>query len=193
MPTKTSVSSGLQKAFSKYSKFGKTQAQLSDHSVLRIGSAAIQKMMKDCSLIDTKYTSQLLDNDIARVLGKLTIGSNEAKAVHYPKGTKTFEIKGFKALIDCIAESKGVSHDEILTKINANEGPSLNHVTETTNRQITDRMTDTTHYTGTHKERFDEEGYGKGKDGRSDEIESTGYVQGFKNINQSSSIKKCMN
>jgi hypothetical protein len=33
---------------------------------------------------------------------------------------------------------------------------------------------------GTHKERFDEDGHGKGKEGRSDEIESTGYVQGFK-------------
>ena len=32
-------------------------------------------MMKDCSLIDSKYTSQLLDNDIARVLGKLTTGT----------------------------------------------------------------------------------------------------------------------
>jgi hypothetical protein len=61
--------------------------------------------------------------------------------------SKTFEIKGFKSLIDRIAESKGVNHEEILTKINANEGPSLNHVTETTNKQITDRMTDITHYT----------------------------------------------
>jgi hypothetical protein len=60
---------------------------------------------------------------------------------------KTFEIRGFKLLIDRIAESKGVTHDEILDKINANEGPSLNNVTEATNKEITDRMTDTTHYT----------------------------------------------
>lgn len=45
-------------------------------------------------------------------------------------------------------------------------------------------------YRGTHKERFDEEGYGKGKIGRSDEIEPTGYVQGFKSNNQLSSKKK---
>ena len=87
MSTKSTVSSGLRKAFDKYSKFGKTQAQLADQNELRIGSARIQKMMKDCALIDTKYTSQLLDNDIARVLGKLTTGSSEAGAVHYPKGT----------------------------------------------------------------------------------------------------------
>ncbi|CAF1129539.1 unnamed protein product [Adineta steineri] len=184
------MSSGLQKAFDKYSKFGKTQAQLADHNCIRIGSAGIQKMMKDCSLIDTKYTSQLLDNDIARVLGKLTINSNESSSIHYPKGTKTFEIKGFKALIDRIAESKSVNYDEILAKINANQGPRLNHVTEIANKDITDRMTNTTQYTGTHKERFDEDGHGKGKEGRTDEIISTGYVQGFKINEQFVSTKK---
>jgi hypothetical protein len=60
---------------------------------------------------------------------------------------KTFEIKGFKLLIDRIAESKGVSHDEVLAKINQNEGPSLTNVTETTNKGITERMTDTSQYT----------------------------------------------
>lgn len=87
MASKSSVSSGLRQAFDKYSKFGKSHTQLSDHNELRIGSAGIQKMMKDCSLVDSKYTSQLLDNDIARILGKLTTGSSEPGALHYPKGT----------------------------------------------------------------------------------------------------------
>jgi len=43
-----------------------------------------------------------------------------------------------------------------------------------------DHLTDTTHYTGTHKERFDESGHGRGIAGRSDAVENTGYVQGFK-------------
>lgn len=87
MSSKSSASSGLRQAFDKYSKFGKTQAQLADHNELRIGSAGIQKMMKDCSLIDSKYTSQLLDNDIARVLGKLTTATPGSGTLHYPKGT----------------------------------------------------------------------------------------------------------
>jgi hypothetical protein len=87
MSTNSSVSGGLRKAFDKYSKFGKSQAQVAIPSGLRIGSAGIQKMMKDCSLTDGKYTPHLLDNDIARVLGKLTIHSNEIGAIHYPKGT----------------------------------------------------------------------------------------------------------
>ena len=87
MASKSNAPSGLRQAFDKYSKFGKTHAQLADHNELRIASAQIQKMMKDCALINTKYTSQLLDNDIARVLGKLTTGSPEPGAPHYPKGT----------------------------------------------------------------------------------------------------------
>ncbi|CAF4528013.1 unnamed protein product, partial [Rotaria magnacalcarata] len=37
-------------------------------------------------------------------------------------------------------------------------------------------MTDTSHYTGAHKERFDESGHGKGKDGRTDVVSNSGYV-----------------
>ena len=107
----------------------------------------------------------MLDTDIARVLKKLTINCKDTKSIHYPKERKqtklfflprpfivffcrkTFEIKGFKALINRIVESKGVSHNDILTRIHSNECPRLNHVTETTNKEITGRMTDTTHYT----------------------------------------------
>ena len=60
---------------------------------------------------------------------------------------KTFEINGFKALIDRIAESKSISQADILSKLNTNEGPSLNHVTETINKPITNRMTNTIYYT----------------------------------------------
>ena len=43
-----------------------------------------------------------------------------------------------------------------------------------------DRLTDTKSYTGTHKERFDESGKGKGIAGREDLVTDTGYVTGFK-------------
>lgn len=44
-----------------------------------------------------------------------------------------------------------------------------------------DRLTDTSKYTGSHKERFDESGKGKGKSGREDIVENTGYVAAYKN------------
>lgn len=43
-----------------------------------------------------------------------------------------------------------------------------------------DRLTDTSKYTGSHKERFDESGQGKGKAGREDVKDDSGYVGGYK-------------
>lgn len=50
----------------------------------------------------------------------------------------------------------------------------------TANKNITGRMTDTSQYTGAHKERFDDDGKGKGKDGRTDAANNTGYVGNYK-------------
>ncbi len=41
-------------------------------------------------------------------------------------------------------------------------------------------MTDTSNYTGSHKERFDESGKGKGADGRTDKADNSGYVGNYK-------------
>lgn len=76
----SSGSSNLKDAFDKYSRFGKTEAQLKEKDI-RIDSKNIQKMMKDAEVLDKSYTPQLLDNDIARVLGKLTSGGTYAKGV----------------------------------------------------------------------------------------------------------------
>ena len=43
-----------------------------------------------------------------------------------------------------------------------------------------DKMTDSSQYTGAHKERFDADGKGKGADGRTDKVENTGYVGQYK-------------
>lgn len=45
---------------------------------------------------------------------------------------------------------------------------------------IFDKLTDPNLYTGAHKNRFDENGKGKGIDGRVDRVEADGYVDGFK-------------
>jgi len=41
-------------------------------------------------------------------------------------------------------------------------------------------LTDTSKYTGSHKERFDDEGKGKGVAGRKDIVDDSGYVAGYK-------------
>jgi hypothetical protein len=76
--------SNIKDVFDKYSRFGKTETQLKEKN-LRLESKNIQKMMKDAGVIDTRYTSQLLDNDIARILGKLALANV------YVKGALVFE------------------------------------------------------------------------------------------------------
>ena len=41
-------------------------------------------------------------------------------------------------------------------------------------------MTDTSQYTGAHKERFGADGKGKGIEGRKDVVDNTGYVGNYK-------------
>ena len=43
-----------------------------------------------------------------------------------------------------------------------------------------DRLTDTSKFTGSHKERFDEDGKGKGIAGRKELVDDSGYVAGYK-------------
>jgi len=168
-------SGGLKEAFDKYARFGKTETQMKEKEC-RIESKNLQKMMKDTGVIDGKYSTQLFDNDIARVLGKLCTGGT------YAKGIKTFEFNGFRQLVDQIAASKKTSTDHITEQICSSGGPSLANVTGTANKGITDRMTDTKGYTGAHKERFDDSGHGKGKDGRveQDPNAGSGYVGNYK-------------
>lgn len=42
-----------------------------------------------------------------------------------------------------------------------------------------DRLTDTSKYTGSHKQRFDGTGRGKGIAGRKDLVDGSGYVTGY--------------
>lgn len=52
--------------------------------------------------------------------------------------------------------------------------------TEVSKTGAIDRLTDTSKYTGSHKERFDEAGKGKGVEGRVDKVDKSGYVGNYK-------------
>ncbi len=47
----------------------------------------------------------------------------------YVFSSKTFELNGFKQLIDQIAQSKKTSVDQITAQLNSSGGPSLANVT----------------------------------------------------------------
>jgi hypothetical protein len=171
------ASGGSNDVFEKYARFGKTEAQIKEmKGGLRIETKNVQKMMKEAGVVDAKYTTQLLDNDIARVIGKL-VTSSPAK---YPKGSKTLEKEGFGALLNQIAESKKTDLGSIEAKLGGLSGPSTAGTTGVANASNVARMTDTSGYTGSHKERFDESGKGKGTEGRKDIAQNTGYVGNYK-------------
>lgn len=90
------------------------------------------------------------------------------------------EKEGFAILIAQIAESKKTDVETIKAKIGSSSGPSTAGTTGVANKNITDKMTDTSNYTGSHKERFDEDGKGKGADGRTDKVDNSGYVGNYK-------------
>ena len=62
------MASGGSDIFEKYAKFGKTEAQIKEmKGGLRIETRNIQKLMKESGVIDAKYSTQLLDNDISKL------------------------------------------------------------------------------------------------------------------------------
>lgn len=61
------MATGSSDIFEKYARFGKTEAQIKEmKGGLRIETRNIQKLMKESGVIDSKYSTQLLDNDISK-------------------------------------------------------------------------------------------------------------------------------
>ncbi|XP_067933213.1 tubulin polymerization-promoting protein family member 3-like [Watersipora subatra] len=135
----------------------------------------LTKMFKDCKLYGKFLTTT--DTDIAfskvKEKGKKEITFTEFEkllediAPKYAKSNRLSLDAGSKALIDAISEG----------------GPSLAGTTGVSKTGAVDRMTDHTQYTGSHRERFDETGRGKGLQGRqaSDASDaSDGYVGNYR-------------
>lgn len=72
---------------------------------------------------------------------------------------------------------------DIKTKLVAGGLPTTANATRPSIDATVSRLTDTSKYTGSHKERFDATGKGKGKEGRVDAPSKDGYVAGYKNRN----------
>jgi len=68
--------------------------------------------------------------------------------------------------------------DDIRAKIAARAGQAA--VKSGPVDATTARLTDASGYTGSHKERFDADGKGKGIDGRTDRVDGSGYVGNYK-------------
>lgn len=131
--------------------------------------AKLAKMSRDLKLLDKNLTATDIDIMFSKVK---------------PKSERKITYAQFEEAVKLMAEKKypgdPEAFDKLKAKIIEGKGPAAHGVTKTVKSGAVDRLTDTSKYTGSHKERFDEEGKGKGVSGRKEIVDQSGYVTGYK-------------
>jgi hypothetical protein len=95
------------------------------------------------------------------------------------KTAKKVGFEDFKRYVEDLATSKKLEPQEIFDKLATAGTPGLSQATKAASAGVVERLTDTSKYTGSHKERFDSAGKGKGIVGRREVADNTGYVAAF--------------
>lgn len=150
-------------AFKAFSKFGDPK---SDGKLITLSQS--DKWMKQAKVIDGK---------------KITTTDT---AIHFKKlKSVKIGIEDYQKFLDELAKNKKVELDEIKKKLTTCGQPGItSHVTKSpAAAAAVDRLTDSSKYTGSHKQRFDETGKGKGIAGRKDLVDGSGYVTGYQHKN----------
>uniref|UniRef100_A0A3Q3JLA7 Uncharacterized protein n=1 Tax=Monopterus albus TaxID=43700 RepID=A0A3Q3JLA7_MONAL len=154
--------SEVETCFQKFAVHGDTKATGKE-----MNGKNFAKLCKDCNIIDSKNVTT---TDVDIVLNK------SARVI-------TFE-QFSQALTELASKRfKGKSKEEALQQLYgliAGKEPTNVGITKVAKAAAVDRLTDTTKYTGSHMERFDESGKGKGKVGREDIPDTSGYVSAYK-------------
>ncbi|KAJ6220410.1 hypothetical protein RDWZM_006222 [Blomia tropicalis] len=96
------------------------------------------------------------------------------------KTKKSLSLNEYNTFLETLAKMKKLEIDDLKDKLQSSGPPSTNKTTAAGTSGAFGRLTDHTKYTGSHKQRFDESGKGRGKAGREDVKVNTGYVTGFK-------------
>ncbi|XP_063169295.1 tubulin polymerization-promoting protein family member 3 [Candoia aspera] len=157
----------LQESFRKFAIYGDTKA--TGHEMNGKNWA---KLCKDCKVIDGKgVTSTDVDIVFSKVKAKSSrvISYEEFKQALEELAPKRFKDKSNEEAFESICQL-------VVGKEPTNVG-----VTKAKTVGAVERLTDTSKYTGSHKERFDESGKGKGKSGRENIVDNSGYVSAYKN------------
>ncbi|XP_046487498.1 tubulin polymerization-promoting protein homolog [Neodiprion pinetum] len=90
-------------------------------------------------------------------------------------------LEQYKAYLDDLAKNKKVDVEELKNKMANCGAPGVSSHAAGKAASTVDRLTDVSKYTGSHKQRFDESGKGKGIAGRKDLPDQSGYVTGYQN------------
>ncbi|XP_072359960.1 tubulin polymerization-promoting protein family member 3-like [Scyliorhinus torazame] len=156
----------LEESFRRFAIHGDSKATGRDMT-----GKNFAKLCKDCKVIDGKSVT---GTDVDIVFTKV-----KAKAAR----VITFE--EFKQALKELAKKRfrELGEDEALEAVNAliaRKEPTLVGITKSAKAGAVDRLTDVSKFTGSHKERFDEAGKGRGKAGRENLVEHTGFVAAYK-------------
>ncbi|CAG2221548.1 unnamed protein product [Mytilus edulis] len=123
-----------------------------------------------------KMTNQAWGKMVQDCIGKDTTTKQRMDSSVWPyvsdKATKTLDL----------TNAAKYSEDDIRKQLAAkicSSNPDVKKVAQSSTGGV-GRMTDTSGYTGAHKERFDESGKGKGAAGREDKSDNTGYTGQYK-------------
>ncbi|XP_066484862.1 tubulin polymerization-promoting protein family member 2-like [Tiliqua scincoides] len=158
--------SEVEKAFRKFAVYGDTAATGNDMT-----GKNFSKMLKETGVMDGKFVTS---TDVDIVFNKVkTKGARNITFGEFQLAIKELSAKRFK----------GKSPDEALeatNKLMEGKEPVSMGATKSITAGAVDRLTDTSKYTGSHKERFDESGKGKGIAGRADMVANSGYVGAYK-------------
>ncbi len=148
--------------FSNYANFGAGNKASQD--IGEIDNARFAKLCKETKVIDTTVTTTDVDIMFNKYKNK------GARKLHYDGFKKALQELADKKYKGKLAESDPDSYTCLVNHIckKGASGPSVNATVADTKGTVYDKLTDTKKYTGTHKNRFDENGKGKGIAGRVD-------------------------
>ncbi|XP_068595511.1 tubulin polymerization-promoting protein family member 3 [Brachionichthys hirsutus] len=157
----------LLASFKKFSIHGDAKA-----SGKELNGKNWAKLCKDCNVTDGKNVS-----------------STEVDIVFSKVKQKTSRVITYEEFVRALVELapkrfKGQSKEEALEsifKLVEGRDPSNAGVTKVAKTAAVDRLTDSSRFTGSHKERFDQSGRGRGREGREEVVQNTGYVGAYKN------------
>merc|ERR1719273_2813971 len=136
----------LKEQFEAYGKFGDKAA---DGKSIKLSQS--DKWFKQAKVIDGKA---ITTTDTGIAFRKISKNSPKLSFVEWNK------------YLDEIAKSKKTETNILKAKLVDCGKPGLSGATAIAKNSAMDRLTDTSRYGGTHKQRFTPEGKGKGKEGR---------------------------
>ncbi|KAM4049110.1 tubulin polymerization-promoting protein family member 2 isoform 2-T2 [Anomaloglossus baeobatrachus] len=159
------MSQELEKAFHTFAVYGSTKATGNEMT-----GKNFSKLCKECNIQEHGCTATDVDIVFAKVKAKA------AHVITYEEFKKALEVLSEKRFKRMPAnEAIAAIHKLVVGKEPANMG-----TTKAVTAGAVDRLTDASKYTGSHKERFDESGKGKGIAGREELTDNSGYVGAYK-------------